>query len=203
MTDAPGPTGIGVGGWVRRGLLAAAAVLVAIAVGTWALPGRSARGAFVLSPGGTVIAGGACVGEVVIYAARYRLGPGQPWAAQTFAGELEADYPLELYLSRLQTPPLSGRWGFYAAATRWSSFAGRPPVSVGEHSAAAVLAVPAWALLPIGILLATPAARQVIRNCARRRAGRCVGCGYDLRHSPTRCPECGRPSSIAGGGSSG
>jgi hypothetical protein len=51
--------------------------------------------------------------------------------------------------------------------------------------------VPLW--LPT-VLLATPPAlwwRARHRRRARRDASLCVACGYDLRATPDRCPECG------------
>jgi hypothetical protein len=49
-----------------------------------------------------------------------------------------------------------------------------------------VAATAAWPAL----LLASRATRAWVGR-RRRRAGRCTGCGYDLRGSAGRCPECG------------
>jgi hypothetical protein len=54
--------------------------------------------------------------------------------------------------------------------------------------------VPAWALL---LPAALSAARWGVRALRRRRwvkSGQCPGCGYDLRASTHRCPECGKPT---------
>jgi hypothetical protein len=48
--------------------------------------------------------------------------------------------------------------------------------------AAVLLLLPAWRLR---------AELLIMRRHIRARAGRCTFCGYDLRATPQRCPECG------------
>lgn len=54
------------------------------------------------------------------------------------------------------------------------------------------VSIPIWflavlALLPWAIVWASGAARRRLRT----RRGLCADCGYDLRGTPERCPECG------------
>ena len=69
-----------------------------------------------------------------------------------------------------------GRWTAPADATIWAI--------MFPHWFVALLAAP----LPA---LALASMTRVRRRATRRRAGFCPACGYDLRASPQRCPECG------------
>ena len=86
--------------------------------------------------------------------------------------------------------PASG-WG----PLRWKSWTQRVPtvpfaghnvnIGVSHWLATALLSIlPAW--------WGSGRLRQWHRR--RSRPGACVGCGYDLRATPQRCPECGRPA---------
>lgn len=79
-----------------------------------------------------------------------------------------------------------GLWGLEVVSFGGPRFYGR--AFAVPHAGLVVVA----AVLP-ALWLVTCLRRRLIRHRQQRRqaAARCARCGYDLRASPTRCPECG------------
>jgi hypothetical protein len=57
-----------------------------------------------------------------------------------------------------------------------------------------VLRIPYWLPVLSSVLLLIPAVCRQWTRRQRRKTGRCLHCGYDMRGGGTRCPECGRAS---------
>jgi hypothetical protein len=54
-----------------------------------------------------------------------------------------------------------------------------------------MLVIPYWAVVAATAILPSTALLRMMRRMTRRRRGLCRNCGYDLRASSERCPECG------------
>jgi hypothetical protein len=109
------------------------------------------------------------------------------------------EHEWELFLA-VEVP----HYGFYGllncripAPAMWSVTALGPPTVDGAAGKGVYLHSPRWFPLVVTAILPTLAiaAFAVRRRRFRRRPGYCVSCGYDLRASPDRCPECGRATS--------
>lgn len=53
------------------------------------------------------------------------------------------------------------------------------------------IVVPYWALTILASILPAIWTLHLVRQVRRKRLGHCTVCGYDLRASKDRCPECG------------
>jgi hypothetical protein len=106
---------------------------------------------------------------------------------QAVSGRVD-DYVGWTTAEALAEKPSAGGWGCYffaaGAPLRWSIAA--TPAPQGW-----MLRVPWWLIILLsGILPSTFLYRLAVRVKPHRK-GYCQYCGYDLRATPDRCPECG------------
>jgi hypothetical protein len=81
-------------------------------------------------------------------------------------------------------------------ARRWMgvrAFTVHPP---DHREPARVLVVSDWLVALAAAVLPAMWVGRLLRRRRRAGTGRCLHCGYDLRASPERCPECGASSPL-------
>ena len=98
--------------------------------------------------------------------------------------------------SRKSLPDLDAYgFSFYSGpsvSTVFAVYSGRD-VMYNEHHESFSLLIPYWAVALLALVLPLAYCPRRLRRLSGRRAGNiCSACGYDLRATPDRCPECGK-----------
>src|SRR5262245_25057385 len=99
---------------------------------------------------------------------------------------------------RYNLPDASGQW-ISPPQVSWAmlgfDFKSTPSTPAGIE-----LSVPFWFLTALFLTLPLTLVFRSVRRRRRRGQGQCAHCGYDLRASKDRCPECGAaiPAAMAG-----
>ena len=123
-----------------------------------------------------------------------RLAPGQAtrWASHWPGGRRPEEWPSREYFGLPEAERPWERLGLYARSSPGGVRFGPPSARIRTFG------VPYW--IPAAAAAALPLIwlRRVRRTARRRRDGQCARCGYDLRASPGRCPECGAANAVTG-----
>ena len=137
-----------------------------------------------------------CVATLALWVRSYRIGDAVGWPGETLA----ATYEGKLHFSFIDKKIANENPWNTVTVWQWSDRTGRRPVprfafagfaytTIGTPALSTDYAVPMWF---VALLFAVAPAVWIRRLLSpRSRAGHCPHCGYDLRATPERCPECG------------
>jgi len=128
---------------------------------------------------------------------RIYVGFSRPWPSDErplfYAGAMDVN---ERRVSAAEFLRCSDVAGFGFHTSEWHPPKEWPPevlAKVVPHSPLRAYGVlfPYWILVAPGMFPLAVRFLRALRRYARTRLHRCTGCGYDLRATPGRCPECG------------
>ena len=126
-----------------------------------------------------------------VFRTDYQLRSGQSLVFQMYRGDIF----ITLYQSLVSWPIPASRpyrqWRFLGFSIGSGDKPGiidhLPPRGTNNYERVRTATIPCWAVLVLSASLAA----QRFRRRRRPTPGHCTVCGYDLRASPDRCPECG------------
>jgi hypothetical protein len=87
-----------------------------------------------------------------------------------------------------RVPSADAPWPAEESGMRWLNFRYQPH---DFHNETAWLYIPYWFLVLLITVSMVMIQRNRLRQLRRLEHGQCSRCGYDLRATPDRCPECG------------
>jgi hypothetical protein len=93
------------------------------------------------------------------------------------------------------TPEVQSSWDeiSYTSDSDYHSYAGFAHLrrEYSKYAPTTVIYIPFWALALLFSIAPAIRLRTLLRHSRRALKGQCQCCGYDLRATPDRCPECG------------
>jgi hypothetical protein len=104
--------------------------------------------------------------------------------AVSWSSDFQWDGGLDFYNEFFDDGHGSPHLGFVAAVRSWAWD------TSGTRGKAIVIVIPYWFWCSLAAISPIMAVRRLIKR-RRPKPGLCAVCGYDLRATPNRCPECG------------
>jgi hypothetical protein len=126
---------------------------------------------------------------------RQQYAPGVRWHYNTYAVRLGPQPPIIVGGNTI-TQNLRLENYFLLIPMRYGFGSRNDPARTyqGRTDVAQSVIAPAWLTGAVLALLRIRWVARYARRSRRVRTGCCATCGYDLRASPERCPECGEPT---------